>query len=167
MTEPPLFDLIAANASLIVAICALVYTAYEVRLQRSHNRLSVRPHIAYFTYRNRSDAFGELRVELLNNGLGPAFIKSFQAYLDQKPCDLRAAVALLLRDTKADNTVMTLGSTYAMAANEAKDLLKVKLPCGSDAELDAVAKELDRIDVTITYHCGYGTEYQFDSRTSA
>jgi hypothetical protein len=58
----------------------------------------------------------------LNNGLGPAFIDKFQAYLSGKPCDAMDAVESLLKGFPVNTSVTTLGDDYAMPSGEAKEL---------------------------------------------
>jgi hypothetical protein len=160
-----MLQFLSDNAALLVAICALAYTAYEVRVQRAHNRLTVRPHLSTFTHTSRTDTAVLFHAQVVNNGLGPAFIKDFEAYLDGKPCDLRAALKEVLGEKKADTSSTVLGTEYAMAANETKDIFVVRFPCKSDEEFQHVGKNLDRIDIKVEYECGYGTRRILDSRT--
>ena len=65
------------NASAIIAVCALVLTIYQARLARRHNRLSVRPLLSSFV-EQVSGPDARITFSLVNNGLGPALVDSFE-----------------------------------------------------------------------------------------
>lgn len=76
------FQFLGKCVTEIVAICALGLTLYQAYLFRQHNRLTVRPHLVSFSCRNKRPGQRVLVYSLLNNGVGPAFIKSFRILLD-------------------------------------------------------------------------------------
>jgi hypothetical protein len=45
---------------MIIAVCALAFTAYQAYVQRKHNVISVKPHITTFVNRNRNMNTGQL-----------------------------------------------------------------------------------------------------------
>jgi hypothetical protein len=60
-----------ALASAVVALCALGTSIWQGFLSRRHNILSVRPHIEIVLRAKDDPVFA---IDLINNGLGPAFI---------------------------------------------------------------------------------------------
>ena len=71
---------------LYLSICALILTISQAKAIRRHNRLTVRPHLATYTETKADqDRKGVVvvMVKLSNNGLGPAFIKTFNPLLDE------------------------------------------------------------------------------------
>lgn len=154
------------HAAEIIAICALVFTAYQAYVQRKHNVISVKPHITTFVNRNRNDGTGQLSFIIMNNGLGPAFIDKFQAYLSGEPCDAMVAVENLLGGHKVNTSVTTLGDDYAMPSGETRALLAVAFPCRSRDELEEMAEHLDKLDLELHYSSAYGERFRYDSRES-
>ncbi|GHF97267.1 hypothetical protein GCM10017161_26770 [Thalassotalea marina] len=99
----------------------------------------------------------------MNNGLGPAFIKSFQVYLDNKPCDYDAAIKHVTKGTKCKWFRSTLGDDYAMRAGEIKDLIIIDFPCDSPNVLKEMKERLNRLDVKVEYFCAYKKAKHFDT----
>lgn len=69
-------------AGLIVAVFALYLTISENRASRTHNRLSVTPHLQ-FSSAMRPDVSA---IKLENSGSGPAIVQSFELFYDNEPC---------------------------------------------------------------------------------
>lgn len=74
-------DYIALFA-LIVSVCAIILAFYEGRQSRVHLKLSVKPKldIDVHTYGEK----GVFAIEVENKGLGPAFIKKYSVFIDNK-----------------------------------------------------------------------------------
>jgi hypothetical protein len=74
-----------AMASAVIAICALGVTIWQGRQNYKHNKLSVRPFLGTFEYRDIiNNNTGRLTFELMNCGIGPAIIKNFVLFYDGK-----------------------------------------------------------------------------------
>lgn len=67
-------------ASAIIAALAFFLTIWQTRITRHHNKLSVRPALA--GWENLEDEALSYTFSLSNNGIGPAFIKSFLIFVD-------------------------------------------------------------------------------------
>ena len=156
---------IGDHSAEIIAMCALFFTAYQAIVQRRHNILSVEPHITTFTHRNKTKTTGQLQVQLLNNGLGPAFIDRFDAYLYGDACEVNEAVDRVLGDLSKNSSITTLGDEYAMPPGEIRNLLTVTFPIASEERLDEVEKQLNRLDLAVHYRSAYGKKFVFDSRS--
>lgn len=159
-----MFEWIGKHAAEIIALCAMVFTAYQIIVQRKHNILSVKPHVATFTHTNRNNNSAHLQVDIMNNGLGPAFINKFQVYLSRQACEVNAAVNSLLKGLNANTSITKFGDDYAMPAGETRKLLSVTFPCSSDEEMDKIAEKLDRLDLELHYSSAYGEKFIYDSR---
>lgn len=156
------------NAAVIIALCALAFTAYQVFATRKHNRLSVRPHITYFTYRDLSPGQGSLKIEIMNNGLGPAIIDAFDVFLDgqkipsYRSADIEAKVAEVLDGQTSKTSVTTLGSGYSMPKDQTRTLLEVRFPATTQNDIERIEKRLTRFSLVIRYSSMYGDRYTFD-----
>lgn len=73
-----LFNKYKDLVSISIASIALLYTAYQVALQRSHNRLTVRPHLDSTYHNNDYDRI--YAFEITNNGIGPAVLTHAELY---------------------------------------------------------------------------------------
>lgn len=60
-------------ALMIIALCALFVSIWQVNLQRKHDRISMMP---YLEWNNGQDKEGFTWVKLKNKGFGPAVIES-------------------------------------------------------------------------------------------
>lgn len=101
----------------IIGICALGLTIYQAALARKHNRLSGRPHLTRFTHRTTEPGKGVLSVDLINKGIGPAFISAFEVYLDGNPIiDVKAAVKKILPTRQYQQQITMLSNDYALSA---------------------------------------------------
>lgn len=154
-------------ASLIVAFCALGFTAWQIRVQRAHNRISVRPHLFSFRTRDKKNNMACIKVLLINNGLGPAYINKFQTYYKGQECEPDAAVSAALGELSKNSSRTILGEDYAMPANETKVLLEVMFSTALDEEIDRVERKIDTLDLVIEYSSAYEKMDSFDSRNKS
>ena len=70
---------LSANATNVIALTALAATFYQAYISRKHNKLSVKP---YLTTWNTTTPEGYSILAIINNGVGPAHIKSFGIFVD-------------------------------------------------------------------------------------
>lgn len=148
----------------IIALCALAFTAYQIIVQRRHNVLSVKPHITTFTNRNKNKNIAQLQVQIMNNGLGPAFIDKFQVYLSGQACEPKAAINSILKGMRVNTTITSLSDQYAMSSGEVRNLLAVIFPCSTDEDMEKMEQKLDKLDLEIQYSSAYGEKFVYDSR---
>ncbi|MFY0593005.1 MAG: hypothetical protein JXQ92_10180 [Roseivirga sp.] len=57
----------------IIAVCAVVVSAWQVEIAQRHNKLIVRPYLNFFSGWATEDSWA---LKLQNEGIGPAVIKS-------------------------------------------------------------------------------------------
>lgn len=152
--------------SFIIALCSLFFTLWQTHTQRTHNRISVKPHLFTFIERNKDNDSATIKVLLLNNGLGPAFINDFQIYLDGKPYDdAYAAIDEVIGSELSKNSSKTvLGDEYAMSANEKKTLISVQFKLDANNHIDEVETKLARLDLVIEYSSAYEKMDTYDTR---
>lgn len=156
-------DFLGKYTSEIIALCALLFTAWNVYTQRQHNILSVTPHLSRFVTSDQNGEVGAAKLELINNGLGPAFIESFQIYLNGEPCEYDAALDLVTKGMDCKWYRTNLSKGYAIRAGEANDLFSVVFPCKNNEELVAAKERFNVLDVAIKYKCAYGKVKKFDT----
>jgi hypothetical protein len=147
-----------------IALCALTLTTWHAHTQRQHNKISLKPHLFTFNTRDKTNNVARLEALLTNNGLGPAFIKKYQVFLNGQPYEAEAAVKLVLGDLSKNASHTILGDDYAMRQNEVKTLLSVSFHAHSWDEIEAVENRLDKLDLLINYSSAYGEKCVLDTR---
>jgi len=157
-------EVLTNYGSEIIALCALVFTVWHARAQRIHNQLTLKPHLDTFTERNKSDNVGRIEIQLINNGLGPAFIESFEVLVGDEVYEAKFALEALLgpRNDIANYTV--LGNGYAIAHNQKVMLLALTFPVSSWADIDKMENDLESLNLKIIYKSVHGKTHTFDSR---
>ena len=119
------------NASNVIALCAFGATFWQAHLSRAHNKLSVKPYLTTWTINAGNEGFYSLKV--INNGVGPALIKTFEMYADDKkilgqPLELiDNALAILFPKyavSVVDNSYLSHG--YMMAPKDEHYLFKIQ-----------------------------------------
>lgn len=125
-----------AHATAIVAVVAVAFTFWQIRVAREHNRLSVRPRLVLWL-----DSSTELgghhttTVIAKNLGLGPAYVTKIDYLFNGTPVDIR--------DTSAVQAAMhaAFGERWA----KAWPLLELRgvLPIPKDGELPLIKVQTD------------------------
>ena len=83
-----------AHATAIVAIVAVAFTFFQIRVGREHNRLSVRPRLVIWLD-TATDASGHHITTVVRNlGLGPAYVTKIEYLFKGVPVDIRDAGAV-------------------------------------------------------------------------
>ena len=125
-----------AHATAIVAIVAVAFTFWQIRVGREHNRLSVRPRLVIWLD-SATDASGHHTTTIVakNLGLGPAYVTKIEYLFKGVPVNIR--------DTDAVQRAMhaAFGARWAKAW-PLVDLRGV-LPIPKDGELPLLKIETD------------------------
>ncbi|MBO1926630.1 hypothetical protein J3998_03490 [Thiomicrorhabdus sp. 6S2-11] len=157
-------EMAVSVASLIVALCALGFTAWQTNTQRKHNRISVKPHLFSLSTSDRNKNIARLQILLINNGLGPAFINEFKVFYKGIESEPHTAVKSALGNLAKNSSLTILGDDYAMPEKDKEVLLSVTFPAKSEDEVTIVANRLDELDLLINYSSAYEKMEPYDSR---
>lgn len=74
-------DRIVAFAAIVISLCALIVSFYEVRIMRTQQKSSVWPYVQIDQYYNAE----RFALNAVNKGVGPTMIKSVILKVDGKP----------------------------------------------------------------------------------
>ncbi|WP_286354445.1 hypothetical protein [Geothrix oryzae] len=96
-----------ALGSASVALCALVVSLWQVAVQRSHNKLSVRPYLHADRFSLEGHPF---KWQVVNAGAGPAVIRKFLVKIDKD--ELLFPSISILTSTLRSRGVIDLASTW-------------------------------------------------------
>jgi hypothetical protein len=137
-----------AIAALIVSISAVVVGVYEAALQRAHDRAEVWPHIEISTFTSSSGA----SVYLMNNGIGPAVIKSILVTVDGKPQHRWHDVLQQFLGAEPTNFSVTTVADRGLRAGDRLELVGLPLQSmPSEFWRDTFWQTVGRIGVTVCY----------------
>ena len=154
-------ELVSAWSSIAIALMALAVTIWQGYLTRTHNRVSLRPHLTF--QHKLSDSDPRFQLDIQNNGVGPAEITKFQVLLDGKAQDhFEAPSWLAILDTIGLQG-RACGATYDpgefIAANQTLQLLKVE--CGRNpVTIRQVRQAMQRVTVHVSYKSIYGDSHE-------
>lgn len=163
------WQLITGISTTVIALCALAFSIWQGMQTRKHNKLSVRPHLT--TWTNNDERNGFYKLELINNGLGPALIEKFLIKMDGKVISEQGLVPM----ENMFNTIFTnldpeqtlgsyLAKDHSMAAKDKYTILNIQFlqPFPSRK---VVAQALTRLNFEITYRSFYGEQFHLQSPT--
>jgi hypothetical protein len=77
-------EIYIALVSILVAACALGTTIWQGYIMRKHNKLSVKPLLTTFDLQDLKGNIEWVEYRLENCGVGPAIIKNFSLFYDEK-----------------------------------------------------------------------------------
>ena len=132
-------------AVVVIAISAVVVSVWQVKLAQTHNKLSVRPYMDFFSGWNSET---EWQVTLSNEGVGPAILKEIEfTYQGQTYSNWdEVLTAADLNAYRINSTTFSKDSPFAVG----KTMLFIKL----NRSEDGLRQRLG-IDVKIKYESIY------------
>ena len=163
------WNLISGVSSAIIALCALGLTIQQTRISQRHNKLSVQPHLTTWIHSDHSSHF--YTVDLLNNGIGPAFIKEFKILIDGQPLTgegtepIEKALKVLFPNYQYTSRQAFVDAGYSMAVNETRQVAIVKFEGINLPTPEEVEQSIKRASLLITYTSIYDEIFKLDSNS--
>ncbi|HGE6060326.1 TPA: hypothetical protein ACGGS8_003611 [Vibrio cholerae] len=152
-------ELLSKYASEIIALCALFLTMYQASSQHRQNRISLKPHLDIFTERFFNKGVGRIEIYLINNGLGPAFVDTFDIKLGDKKYKASEALTALFGDRTDEFNYTELSKGYAIAHNQRIRLLSVNFPAKAWSEVNALEETINTLELDIQYKSVHGQAF--------
>lgn len=158
---------IAGFSSAVIALCALGLTVWQACITRKHNRLSVTPHLTTWTHSDKAKNI--YAVELLNNGIGPALINSFQIQVDGHPIvgegtePMEKALKIIFPQYQYSSWQSFVSKGYMMSAKETRNLVTVQFHGEKLPEPEEVEHATKRARVLIEYESIYKDKSTLDT----
>lgn len=156
---------ITAVASVVIAAVALGFTAWQMRLQRSHNQKMSLPYLSGWTHHGHDP---ELCVYTLENvGLGPAMVTAIRLEVDEQQIEgegsdlIENAADLLLDGVSSERgwAMFTVGEMLPVGRKY--EVLSVQP--SHHAAKDITARIKSRAHLVIHYESILGEKFVFDS----
>jgi len=169
---PPSPEVSIAIGSAIIALSALTVSIQQLCIQRRHNKLSVKPHIDGLRKKHDKDQNFIFSFSIINNGLGPALIKSQRFYLDGTaftPAAIDFAVAVCDRILKEKYQYTLVSHSLPSAgcvlkpSDEIK-LIEVNFVKNGQFSVAQLEKDFQRVDLEIDYESFYGEKKTFNTK---
>lgn len=156
-------DRIVAICALIAAGAAVFIAVYEARLTRAHHRISVWPYVSQYN----SYADTTYTRNVVNRGLGPAMVKSFQVSVDGAPqSNWGEAIAQITGMPEPGRMVYsTFGNGTVLLPGHTATVLT--LPPGDVARHFYVNVNRERLRTRVCYCSLYGECWIADSQANA
>ena len=161
------WEAIAGFSSAVIAVCALGFTVWQAAITRRHNKLSVTPHLT--TWTQSEQATGRYSVEILNNGIGPALIKSFSVQVDGQPIGgegsepIEKALKVLFPQYSFHSSQVYMARGYMMSPKEARSLVTVQFFGERFPGQEEVDHAMKRTRLLIEYESIYGEKRLLDT----
>ena len=161
------WEVITGISGSVIALCALVLTIWQAIVARKHNKLTVKPYLTTWSTILAENYF--YQVDLINNGVGPALIKSFKVFVDNKELSgthagsLDKAFQMLLPSVSYESYNSFLINGYVTAAKDKHELIKIKFSDISAPKFEDVEQAFKRIRLFIEYESIYNEKHLFDS----
>jgi hypothetical protein len=157
------------TVELVISVVALGCSIYAVLLTRSHNRLSVVPHLEWHTDRNRTNEGITFTFTLKNTGVGPAAIQDRGFLLDGKRHETKLAdpvpeLAELCLQGKTPFVLKRHGSPgigSSIPAGQSICIAELFIPGLKQGQEDAIAQLLRRVDFAARYRSLHGESFLF------
>ena len=162
-----IWNLIADNSSMIIAISALVLTVWQAYITRQHNKLTVAPYLT--TWSQADDENGFYSIEIMNNGIGPALIKAFQVFVDGveiKGPDselVDKATKRLFGGYNYQTANCFLSSGYMMGEKNKHEIFCIKFTGQRKLNYQEYKQTIERARLVIEYESIYKDKFIFDS----
>ena len=152
-------DRILSISAIVAAIAAVLVAAYEARITREYQRISVWPRI------QQSNSFvpGDAYVRTVSNaGVGPALIRSVEVSVDGKPCRTWGEVVKALIGRPAPGHVYSSLHAGAVVLQD-KPVTVFRIPPGDDAKQFWEETQGERLSIRICYSSLYNECWLADS----
>lgn len=161
------WEVITGTASAVIALCALALTLWQAVVTRSHNKLSVKPYLQ--TWSHTDEANNRYQIDLMNNGIGPAFIKSFAIQVDGQTISgegtepMNKALKILFPQYSYHSHQAYVVSGYMMSEKESRPLVIIEFFGNQVPKLEVVNHATKRTRLIIDYESIYGDKDRLDT----
>jgi hypothetical protein len=163
------WETVAGISSAIIAFCALGLTLWQACVMRRHNKLSVQPYLTTWVHRDEGPSHFILVVDLLNNGVGPALIKTFKVFVDgheikgQEDEPMQKALKLLFPQYIYQSNQSFMSDGYMMSPKESRNLVTIKFTGSNLPKTEEIEHAKNRVNISIRYESIYRESQTFDT----
>lgn len=161
------WEMIVGISSLVVAVLALGSSIWNATQSRKYHKISYRPQLSTWYLANEETR--EYELILMNNGLGPALIKSLRVkidggYLESGDEDLISKMLQeLFPGMLGKVRIGFINYEHLMSEKEKIVLFKFTLDELCDLDSNDVQRRTERASLEIEYHSFYGERFVYNT----
>lgn len=144
-------EMFIAVFAIFISLSTLFVYIYQSNLMKQQQRMSVWPYLSF----GPSWGYDYFRLNLVNKGIGPAIVKSFEMSYDGKALGNIHELMLLVPDSlKSEYLYSTVWPGMVIMAGEEVNMFKVTDP----GTVKYIVENLlnDKMDISICYASVYG-----------
>ncbi|MFC1651236.1 hypothetical protein ACFL2X_06665 [Candidatus Latescibacterota bacterium] len=144
----------------VIAILALVVTLQQLKVQRKHNRLSVRPNLVFNSMTQYDSP--QITIEISNKGLGPAIIKEVTYFVDDKQYDTTMRDVYKWKDIlkKVDiNVVRVIEQNLYRESVSAGESIQIVIAYTAGSQQVKI-EAINRINIFVRYESIYKESFE-------
>jgi hypothetical protein len=162
------WDDLVGLSSVVIALCALIFTVWAGWRTHVHNKLLVKPKL--MTWISSEQDQGYYSVEFRNNGLGPALVENYTIKVDgeimhgEATEPIENAVRLIFKDITYHCTVGILDTGYLLPANDKCGIFALKFSKPGDMTRKEFIEQFKRFQLDIFYKSLYGDKFTYSSK---
>ncbi len=152
----------AFDLTTMIAYGAMIATFWQARISINHNKMSVRPYIAfhYYTY-----PITDIILGIENYGLGPGIIKSLSCAIDgeEHPFESETFQEKLRNHCKGKNlkySYMSMSKDTPIAVGQKVNLISISNPDESPEINEDVLALIDKLDFILKYESIYEEKFK-------
>lgn len=140
-------------ASMVVALCALLFTVYQGRLQRERETILLKPSFLSATDTQMEEGgTGLFTVGVINYGTGPGKIVGFQPMFKGKECELRELIDQATDGHHHQRVRLTKPAIGSSLASQARiDFGTLRCKAANQEELDAFSNLFEEARIKVQY----------------
>lgn len=153
-------DLIVSGAAIFISLCTLAVLLYEANLMREQQRASVWPYVEVGP-RVKNDEVG---IVVINQGIGPARIRSMRVAVDGTPVQTWSSVFAALGVDAAPNSVTTINGRVLPAQSE-EMVVEVEVGSAEQREglIATMLSDAPRLAIEMCYCSVYDECWRLDA----
>lgn len=153
--------------TIVIALCAVWFTAWQATEERKHNRISVLPRLNVVSRIDPAKKNKEWKWDIFykieNKGLGPAFITESQIVVDGKTCSAEEAIELILQ---GENYYLVgekeVNNRTAISSGKTLIWFQFQVGVNTIEEAKEIRKLIDkRTNIKIQYESAYGEKQEY------
>ncbi len=144
-------------ASVVVALCALIVTLQNMYSQRRREQIMLQPSLTPTTITKLEDKIGVMSAGVINDGLGPAKILSFEPKVGDVSLELRELIDRCVGDRYHRKTKLTKPATgSSVSPGSSMTFVELAFPANDQSEVDAFADLFEEAAIVVTYQSFLG-----------
>lgn len=144
-------------SGVVIALCALIATLHNMHSQRRREQIMLQPSLTPTVVTKLEGKIGVLSVGMINDGLGPAKILSFEPKVGGVAMELRELVDCCVGDRYHRKTKLTKPATSSsVSPGSIMTFVEIAFPANNQADVDEFADLFEAAIIDVNYQSFLG-----------